>query len=46
MHQLDVASRKLPIIAVKDPKLAAALEKHIADLNARVRKELGGQRGR
>ncbi|CAM9900998.1 unnamed protein product [Ectocarpus fasciculatus] len=45
-RQLDVASRKLPIIAVTDPKLAAALEKHISDLDGRVRKELAGSGGR
>lgn len=45
-QQLDVASRKLPIIAVTDPKLSTALEKHISDLDGRVRKELAGAGGR
>lgn len=44
--QLDVASRKLPIIAVTDAKLAASLEKHITDLHLRVQKELAGMGGR
>lgn len=45
-RQLDVASRKLPIIAVTDAKLAASLEKHITDLHLRVQKELAGMGGR
>ncbi|CAM9589685.1 unnamed protein product [Sphacelaria rigidula] len=45
-RQLDVASRKLPIIATTDTKLAASLEKHIADVYVRVQKELAGKGGR
>lgn len=45
-RKLDVASRKLPIISANDAKLAASLEKHISDLDARVRKQLSGCGGR
>ncbi|CAM9557708.1 unnamed protein product [Discosporangium mesarthrocarpum] len=45
-RQLDVASRKLPIIAVRDPGLAKMLEASISDLDGRVNSELAKNGGR